>query len=257
MATIPAANGVMFADARFIRTIVGLMVFVLVAGFSVQLVMGRSSFSAPLIVHIHALVFFGWAFLFVAQSWLATRGPIALHRRLGWIGAGWIAVLLVMGIAVTVARVRQGTTPFFFQPQHFLIANHLALFVFAGLAVTAIRMRRATDWHWRLQVGGLATLLGPGFGRLLPMPFLTPFAFETAALIGAAFPIAGMIRDWRRDRTIHRAWFWAFGSIVVALGVARVIAHSPLGAVIYAFATDGAAGAAVPGLAYPLPPVRT
>ncbi len=37
-----------------------VMTVVIVAGFSVQLAMGRSSFAAPPLVHAHAVVFMGW-----------------------------------------------------------------------------------------------------------------------------------------------------------------------------------------------------
>lgn len=42
-----------------------VMALVVVAGFSLQVAMGRSSFEAPLLVHAHAVVFMGW----VVISW--------------------------------------------------------------------------------------------------------------------------------------------------------------------------------------------
>jgi hypothetical protein len=51
------------------------MALVLVAGFVLQLAMGRSSFGAPPVVHLHALVFMGWVAIVVAQAWLAAGGP--------------------------------------------------------------------------------------------------------------------------------------------------------------------------------------
>jgi hypothetical protein len=50
------------------------MALVLVAGFVLQLAMGRSSFGAPPVVHLHALVFMGWVAIVVAQAWLAAGG---------------------------------------------------------------------------------------------------------------------------------------------------------------------------------------
>ena len=53
----------------------------MVAGFSLQLAMGRSTFAAPLRVHVHAVLFMGWVAIMLTQSQLAMRGPLALHRR--------------------------------------------------------------------------------------------------------------------------------------------------------------------------------
>lgn len=85
------------ADHRFAATMATVMAVVVVAGFSAQFLAGRSSFDAPLRVHVHAAVFMGWTALFLVQSWLATRGPLALHRTLGWIAAGWTVLMVAAG----------------------------------------------------------------------------------------------------------------------------------------------------------------
>ena len=151
---------------RFFRTLAILMALTIIAGFSMQYLAGRSSFASRPLVHLHGLAFMGWVGLFVTQAWLATNGPIALHRRLGWIGASWIVILVVMGIWISVDVTQRGTTPFFFRPQHFLIANPLTALVFAALAYSAIRMRRQTDWHMRLHICAMAAIIGP---RLRPI----------------------------------------------------------------------------------------
>jgi len=136
------------ADRFFLPAAIA-MAIVIVAGFSVQLAMGRSSFSSPLLVHAHAVVFMGWVALYLLQNIFATTGSMTLHRRLGWIGAVWIAPMVMLGCMVTVAMVRRGHVPFFFQPAHFLIFDPLAVFTFAGLAASAILLRRQTEWHRR------------------------------------------------------------------------------------------------------------
>ena len=71
------------------------MAAVLVAGFSLNLAMGRSSFAVPLIYHLHGVVFFGWIGLFVAQTSLMARGNTALHRRLGWLSVLMVPLMVV------------------------------------------------------------------------------------------------------------------------------------------------------------------
>lgn len=254
MATLaPAQHHTDTADS-FFRTLAILMALTIVAGFSTQLLMGRSTFSAPLLVHVHAFAFMGWVALFVTQSWLGTRGPIALHRRLGWIGAGWTVLLIVLGCWVSIYVTQRGTAPFFFRPQYFLIANPMGIFCFALLAWSAIRLRKQTDWHARLHICAMAAIIGPAFGRLLPMPLLIPHAFDIAVLAGLVFPLAGIIRDWRRSGRVHPAWWRGVLAILATLTLSHLIAYSPVGDAIYAAVTAGHPGASVAGLEFAPPP---
>jgi len=264
MATIafgPAPRGdAPAADHRFAATLAIAMAVVVIAGFSTQLALGRSTFESPLRVHVHAVVFMGWVALFVAQAWLATRGPLALHRRLGWIAAGWMALMVVTALTVIVAAARNGTVPFFFAPQRFVISNPASMICFVALTGTAIARRRETAWHARLHVCGMAAIMGPAFGRLLPMPLLIPWAFECAVAGGLLFPLAGALRDRRVLGRAHPAWWWGIGAILATMVLSNTIARTPLGDAIYAAVTAGSPGAAIPGPAYPpLPdtPLRT
>lgn len=59
------------------------------------------------------------------------------------------------------------------------------------------RNRRQTEWHRRLHFCGTAILMGSGFGRLLPLPLLTPLAFEATFFATLLFPLAGVPGNWR------------------------------------------------------------
>ena len=241
-------------DRKFFRNLITAMAIILVAGFVVQLAMGRSSFGAPLIVHMHAFAFMGWVAITLAQAWLVAGGNMAMHRKLGYLAVAWSFGLLILGPLVTLAAVQTARTPFFFQPQHFLIANPVGLLGFAGLFFAAVALRRQTDWHARLHVSAFVMLMGPGFGRLLPMPFLSPYAFEIAVLVPLVFPVIGIVRDWRVLGRPHPAWFWGIGVLLATLLLARVIGFSPIGEAIYAAATAGGSLAGTDGLVFPPPP---
>lgn len=241
-------------DDRFFMRAAVAMAVVVATGFSFQLAMGRSTFAAPLLVHAHAVVFMGWVTLYLMQTALATTGNIALHRRLGWLGAIWVVPMIVLGMMVTVSMARRGQVPFFFQPLHFLVFDPVTILAFAGLTAAAIRLRRQTDWHRRLHFCGMAMLLGPAFGRLLPMPLLVPWAYEAVFAATLIFPVIGVASDIRRSGRAHPAWRWGIGTMAATLALTELITYSPAGNAVYRAVTAGSPGASVPALEFPPPP---
>lgn len=230
------------------------MALLLALGFTVQLLAGRSSFAAPAVVHVHGIIFFGWAAISTLQAWFAATGRTDLHRPLGWLGAAWALAMIAAGVAVMLNAVGQARSPFFFQPQVFLIENLATLACFAALTATAIAMRHDSGWHRRLHLGALACLMGPGFGRLLPMPLLAPFAMEIAMLPGLAFPAWLAWREWREDGRLHPAWVPAIALLPAVTLLAWSLAHSPAGDALHAAAVAGQPGEALAGLSFPPPP---
>lgn len=241
-------------DKRFFLASALAMTAVMVAGFGLNIVMGRSTFDRPPVVHAHAFVFFGWVFLYLAQNFLIASHRVALHRTLGWIGAFWVVPMLILGCLVTIARVQAGTVIFFFTPLQFLVFDPGTLLAFAGLTYAAIALRRHSDWHRRLHFCAMTLLLGPGLGRLLPMPLLQPYAFEVTYAVQLLFPIAGMIADGRRTGGIHLAWYWGTGVIALTFIAIELVTFSNLGLALYGWVTAGHLGASVPPLAFPSPP---
>lgn len=234
--------------------VTSLMTLIFVVGFVNQLVMGRSTFAAPPVVHVHALVFFGWVALNMVQAWAAALGRFDLHRPLGWLAAAWVLMMLAAGIAIMLAKVGAGRAPFFFQPQVFLVENLAGLACFAVLTAAAIRLRHDTGWHRRLHLCALASLMGPAFGRLLPMPLLMPFAMELAMLPGLAFPAWLAWRERQADGALHPAWIIGILAVPLTMALAWLLAHSAVGAMLYAAVVAGGPAEAVPGLAFPPPP---
>lgn len=240
-------------DSFYFRSAAAMSV-IIVLGFAMQWAMGRSTFAVRPLVHVHALVFMGWVAIFVTQSWLGSRGGAKLHRQLGQVAALWVLMMVVFGFWITIDVVQRGTAPFFFQPQHFLIANPANIICFALLVAAALALRHSRDWHMRLQLCAMAAILGPAFGRLLPMPLMTPHAWNIAALCGLVFPLIGAFRDWRRDGHVHPAWWLGAMGIVAPVLIAHLVAFSLIGEAIYAWVTAGHPGASLSGLAFGPPP---
>jgi hypothetical protein len=241
-------------EERFFLGAAIAMAIVAVAGFSLDLALGRSTFHSPPLLHAHAITFMGWVFLYLLQNYFVASGRMQLHRRLGWIGAGWIIAMVVLGTLVTVGMVRRGAVPFFFTPLQFLVFDPAIVYTFAGLTGAAIALRRQTDWHRRLHYCGMSLLLAPAFGRLLPMPLLMPWAYECMVAVVLIFPAAGIWADIRRSGRAHPAWAWGIMAMIGSLLLVEAITYNPVGSTLYRAVTAGSPGATIAPLDYPAPP---
>ena len=235
------------SENRFFFIMACAMAFVLVSGFSTSIVLHHSSFSVPILFHLHAFTFFGWVVLYLLQTGLAASGSIALHRRLGWLALAWVPAMVGLGTALTIFDVRRHGAPFFFDTNEFVIGNPLGIFTFAGLVMTAVAMRRQTQWHRRLMLCAMAAITGPGWGRMLPMPLLIPWAWWIAAFVfPSLFVIVGMIADRRSMGRVHPAYLCGLGAMFAGLLVADLIAYSPVGMAITHAVVTGTPGEARP-----------
>ena len=241
------------SERRFFLILSSIISLGIVAGFVIQLAAGRSTFNVPLPYHLHGVVFFAWVALFMAQNVLITRGNVALHRTLGMISVFWVPLMVALGITIMVVVLRRTGGPFFFAQNIFLFSNIGGLTLFAILTFSALKVRRHTGWHRRLMLCGFALLSNPGFGRIMPMPLLIPYAWHLMMLVVLAFPVAGMIYDKRRRGHVHPAWFWGAGAIIVMQVIADLVAVSPLGISLTQQLIAGTPGAERPMEAF-LPP---
>jgi uncharacterized membrane protein len=241
-------------DERFFLKCAIVMALIIVTGFSFQLWMGRSTFASPIRVHVHAVLFMGWMTIFLLQNVLVSIGRVDLHRKLGWIAAAWMVAMVISGFFVTVVMVQNGVVPFFFRPVHFLMFDPGTILAFAGLTIAAVAMRRQTDWHRRLHVAGMGLLLAPAFGRLLPLPFLPPYAWEVTFLVCAVVFAIIIALDSRRRGSLHPAWKWGLAAWLATFVLIEALTYSPVGPAIYDAVVAGTPGASVDPLAFPPPP---
>ncbi len=204
------------------------MAAVLVAGFS-RTVPGdfAPSPGLPLLLHVHGAVFTLWVLLFVAQPAFIARGSLALHRKVGMIGAWLAAAMVVMGLAATVFAINVNRVPPFFPPAIFLVMNTIGILVFGGLVAGGVALRRKADWHKRLMLCATVSILGPGFGRLLPMPDFGAAAPLVMFAAIALFAFAGPVMDLIVRKRIHPAYFWGVGAILLSMVLIGPLAMSP------------------------------
>jgi len=229
MATTAAPRRAAAGDTRFFLIMALAMAGVIFGGFSFHLMMGRSSFDAPLVVHAHGIIFMVWTAFYSAQAISIASGNVALHRQLGRLAYLLLPAMVVAGVAVMVHSAQSRGGPFFFAINEFVISNGLMVFTFAGLALWALRVRRHQGWHRRLMLVAMSVLTGPGLGRIMPAPLLIPYAWPISIALTWIFPLIGIAADLRREGRVHPAYLWGFGAYVGVFAVSMVIAYSPLG----------------------------
>ncbi|KEQ51551.1 hypothetical protein BV95_04184 [Sphingobium chlorophenolicum] len=173
----------------------------------------------PYWVHVHAVVFMGWTLLFVMQNALAHRGSMALHRRMGWVAVGLATAMVPLGVLAAVMAVVLDRVPPFFTPPIFLALSALELIAFAVLLTGAILLRRRIEWHRRLMLCTMVAIIGPAFGRLLPMPLLGQWG--GLAVMGAQmlFVAVGAAHDLASRGRVHPA-YGVGAAVILAEGLA-------------------------------------
>lgn len=230
MASIAYSADTDRGEVRFFFSMACVTAAIIVAGFTFNIITGRSSFGAPWLVHFHAWVMMGWVGLYLAQNTLVFTDNVALHRRLGWVSVVWLPMILIMGVLITLYALRDHGGPPFFDQNQFLFSNPLQLFGAVALAASAVVLRRNTAWHRRLMFCGFAMLIGPGVGRLLPSPLLIPNAWYIDAVVPPILlALIGMVADRRRYGRAHPAWLVGIASVIALQIVADAIAYSDWG----------------------------
>jgi hypothetical protein len=205
---------------------VAIAVTVVVA-FSMFYAAGLSSFDSPWWVHIHAVTFVGWIALYVLQNTLVARNDIALHRRLGRIGAGYAAWAVLVGLILTPLTLASGRSPPFFTPAYFLALDWVNIAVFGALVYAGIRNRNRTDWHRRLMLCATICIIAPALGRLIVLSGAAMTAPVNAAWL-LLYVVAAMLFDWRNRGRVHQAYAWGAGALVLFAVATELLATVPV-----------------------------
>lgn len=149
-----------------------------------------------------------------AQTTLVATRRTDVHRRLGVFGGVIATLVVVMGTATAIIRVKQGAAPIpGVSPLSFLAVPLFDMLVFAMLVGAGFYYRHRADVHKRLMTLATIALLSAPIARL-------PFGILKAgppAFFGLAdlFIVACLVYDLATRRRIHPARAWG-GLIIVA-----------------------------------------
>jgi hypothetical protein len=179
-----------------------------------------------LLLHVHGLVFTSWVLFFLAQTTLVAAGRTDIHRRMGVAGAVLAALLLIVGTATAIVRVKGGSAPVpGVPPLAFLAIPLFDMVVFAILVGAALYFRHRAETHKRLMTLGIIALMSAPIARL-------PFALLEAgppAFFGLTdlFILAMLVYDLTSRRRVHPATIWGGLLIVISQPLRLMISGTP------------------------------
>jgi hypothetical protein len=181
------------------------------------------------LLHVHGIVFSAWVGLFLVQAQLIARGSRHLHQRLGWIGAGIAAAMVILVTAAMVEQLRRvnGFPP----PPLALALSIFDIIVFATLVGAALYYRKRPDWHKRFMLSATIILLGaPMFRFIIHFVGIGDMAKVSivSTLLVDAFFLPCFAYDLLTRRRIHPAYLVALALIVLdQIAQATVVSWPP------------------------------
>ena len=180
----------------------------------------RSSALTPLtpLYHFHGAVFTTWFVLFIVQSSLVAGGRADIHRRVGLFGAILAALMVVLGVIVSIDTLRANVDAGGPVDARMLLSIPLgSIVVFAMLVTAAVALRHRTDFHKRLMLLASVSMLSAAIGRIFPQ---VGIAIGPVALVGLfvatdLFVAALAVYDYVSRGRVHAATLWG-GALVIA-----------------------------------------
>ena len=231
----PAARG----PRLFYFGLTATLIFIIALGFGPGY-LGRAGEAEPLpaFVHIHAAVFSFWMLLVLAQTGLIAADRVAVHRKLGLIGALLVPFVFALGWQTMVFGAQRGhpfwKTPDQFVPPSLPFADSLEfmivpfgdLVVFTLFVAAGLWLRRKAELHKRLMLLAAAGgMLWPAISRL---PFVTGSRGPTGLVVLMPLLLAMVLYDRRMLGRVHPATLWGGVLIVASIPLRALLAGTPL-----------------------------
>jgi hypothetical protein len=177
----------------------GVLWIGMIAGFGVDFPRYlHESPPAPWIVHVHAVVYSGWMLILTMQVLLVLGDKVGVHRKTGWVAAGWAGLMLVMGPLAAVAfQVVNFGSPIGDPP--FLAVQFLNVAGFLSLLSWGIALRKNPAAHRRLMILSTVALADPGFSRFSGWLWPTPPSSGVVVFLWVFYGnvlLVGLILGW-------------------------------------------------------------
>jgi hypothetical protein len=166
------------------------------------------------LLHLHGALFSAWVALFIVQTALIASRRVAVHRRLGILGAALGGAMIVVGTVTGISLARRGGAPPGIDPLAFLVIPLFDMVAFAAFLTTALVWRRDKESHKRLMLLAYASILAAPIARLPGLLALGPLAFYGLAFLVV---VAGMVYDYASRGRVHKVYIWGGGLLFASV----------------------------------------
>ncbi len=177
------------------------------------------------LVHLHGVLFSAWILLFGVQTALIASRRVAIHRRLGVLGAALAAAMVIVGIATARAAGARGASPVGVDPLAFLVVPLFDILLFAGFVSAALVRRRNKDAHKRLMILASVSIITAAVARVPGLNVGNPLVFFGVAFL---FVIAGAIYDLASRRRVHAVYVWGGALFALSVPLRLALSGTPL-----------------------------
>lgn len=216
---------------KYFYFFMGLLVAaVVVYGFShtVDQNLIHAAVRRPLILYLHAAIFFGWLLFYIFQSLLVRMHNVRLHRKIGWFGVGLGVAIFLLGMSTAIVMTRFQMFQLHATEDAVtdLIGPFLDMTCFTIPFALAIYWRNKPEFHRRLLLLATCALTAAAFSRFPPrmlpvLPQMLEFAWYYAGV--DLLILMGVVRDVILDRRIHRVYLYGLPAFIAGQTVLVVL----------------------------------
>jgi hypothetical protein len=217
-ASTPATRGL---RRKFYIVLAVLMLLLIFVGFwpSYYGPLMQGTAEAPLLLHVHGVIYIGWMALLILQVTLAARGQMRTHRAVGSFGIAYGALIWILGVIVSFLapafNVNSGEWTVD-QAAAFMPIPLGDMVLFGGFFLAAVIYRGQPELHKRLMLLATMAILFAAAFRLQNAGVSRP-----AAIVVWYVPLAlAMIYDFRQRGRVHVLYL--IGAVVMGIALLRM-----------------------------------
>ena len=176
-----------------------------------------------LLVQMHGLLFTAWVLLFIVQTALVAQHKVAIHRRIGIVGAVLAASMVVVGTLTALRMAARGAAPGGIDPLSFAMVPLSDMFFFAVFVAAALLMRAHREAHKRFMLLAYVSIVVAAVARLPGVLPLGPLAFFGLAFV---FILIGIIYDIVSRHRVHPVYLWGGGVLFLSVPLRLVMSRT-------------------------------
>jgi len=233
----------------FYLVMAGLFALIAFAGFTRTYLLPTltNRFSGPAILHVHAVLFFGWVILLAWQSGLVRQQRIEAHRAWGMVGISLATAMVYTAMVLLVSALDFSVGAATIERTRVLVVVPFSqILLFTAFVAAAVVAVSRPETHRRLMLLATANLLPAPTARLIGVvlgmrpnigrPNIALVANEnlafTAGLISALavdlLIVAAIVRDWRARGRPHSAYVVGGACMLAVQLLRKPFAYTPL-----------------------------